>query len=81
MWFSHNNSADVVDNWQIKMRALRKHFKGWNINVEGMNKRMRKVLILQIDHIDKEAELMGLNVDERRIKLQLEQKLANIMKE
>jgi hypothetical protein len=46
--------------------------KGWNINVEGHYKKMKKDLMAKIDSLDRIGEVYGLSKADRMEKLDLE---------
>lgn len=70
-----------IDKWQNKMRRLRKCFKGWNFNVEGIYMKKKKKLLREIDEIDKKIELFGLNNLGRNQKAYLETELTKLLRE
>ena len=55
--------------------------KGWNINVEGHYKKLKKNLISKIDILDKASEISGLSEVDRLEKLDLESNLRKIVDE
>jgi hypothetical protein len=55
--------------------------KGWNINVEGHCKKMKKDLMAKIDSLDKISEVYGLSDADRMEKLDLEMNLRKLVDE
>jgi hypothetical protein len=64
-----NHSIDI---WKLKIKRLKQMLKGWNINVEGHYKNMKKDLMTGIDNLDNISEVVGLSEDDRMEKLGLE---------
>jgi hypothetical protein len=73
-----NHSIDV---WKLKMKCLRQMLKGWNNNVVGHYKKLKKDLISRIDILDKASETSGLSDTDRLVKLDLESNLKKIVDE
>jgi hypothetical protein len=63
------------------MKRLRQMLKGWNINVVGHYKKLKKNLISKIDILDKASEISGLSEVDRLEKLDLESNLRKIVDE
>jgi hypothetical protein len=63
------------------MRRLRKCSKGWNINVEGRYKRLRRGLLDKVAAIDIKSESWGLSAEERIEKMECENKLELMREE
>lgn len=55
--------------------------KGWNKNVEGSYRKLKKDLMNQIDMLDKECETNGLDIAKSEYKIHLENQLNRILKE
>jgi exonuclease III len=70
-----------IDVWKLKIKRLRQMLKGWNINVEGHYKKLKKNLISKIDILDKASEVSGLSETDRLEKLDLEMNLRKIVDE
>jgi hypothetical protein len=64
-----NHSIDI---WKLKIKRLKQMLKGWNINVEGHYKNMKKDLMTRIENLDNISEVVGLSEDDRMEKLGLE---------
>jgi exonuclease III len=72
------NSLDV---WKLKLKRLRQKLKGWNSNIVGHYKKLKKNLIEKIDILDKASETSGLSDADRFSKLDLESNLKKIVNE
>jgi hypothetical protein len=70
-----------MDIWKTKIKRLKHMLKGWNINVEGHYKKMKKNLLVKIDNFDNISEVIGLSENERMEKLELELTLKIIVDE
>jgi hypothetical protein len=70
-----------MDIWKTKTKRLKQMLKGWNINVEGHYKKMKKELLAKIDTFDNISEVIGLSENERMEKLELELTLKKIVDE
>jgi hypothetical protein len=55
--------------------------KGWNINVEGHYKNMKKDLMTRIENLDNISEMVGLSEGDRMEKLGLELNLKKLVDE
>jgi hypothetical protein len=44
-----------IDKWQEKVRRLRRHIKGWHINIEGAYRKEKKMLLDKMDVLDKKG--------------------------
>jgi hypothetical protein len=73
-----NHSIDI---WKLKIKRLKQMLKGWNINVEGHYKNMKKELMTKIDNLDNISELVGLSEGDRMEKLGLELNLKKLVDE
>jgi hypothetical protein len=49
-----------IDIWKLKIKRLKQMLKGWNINVEGHYKNMKKDLMTRIENLDNISEMVGL---------------------
>jgi hypothetical protein len=73
-----NHSIDV---WKLKIKRLKQMLKGWNINVEGHYKKLKKELMSKIDSLDKTSEVSGLSESDRMEKLGFEMNLRKLVDE
>jgi hypothetical protein len=73
-----NHSIDI---WKLKIKRLKQMLKGWNINVEGHYKKMKKDLMTKIDNLDNISEMVGLSKGDRMEKLDLELTLKKLVDE
>ena len=63
------------------MGNVRKALKGWNINFESANRKLRKKLTAEIDELDKKSELNGLSLGDFNHLQQCRNDLNKILKE
>lgn len=61
VWDVDVGIASSIEEWQFRLRLLRRRLKGWNKNVEGAYRIEKRELLAQIDLIDKNSELFGLH--------------------
>jgi hypothetical protein len=70
-----------IDIWKLKIKRLKQMLKGWNINVEGHYKNMKKDLMTRIENLDNISEMVGLSEDAMMEKLGLELNLKKLVDE
>lgn len=47
VWNTESNATSGIENWQFKVRLLRKTIKGWSINIEvGINRNKKALLMV-----------------------------------
>jgi hypothetical protein len=80
-WSLPVGATHSLDVWKLKMKRLRQKLKGWNNNIVGHYKRLKKDLIEKIDTLDKISETSGLSDADRFMKLDLESNLKKIVDE
>jgi hypothetical protein len=80
-WSLPVRARHSIDVWKLKIKCLRQMLKGWNINVEGHYKELKKNLISKIDILDKASEVSGLSETDRLEKLDLEMNLRKFVDE
>jgi hypothetical protein len=56
VWHSVHDREDVMRCWQVKIRRLRYHLRGWAKHTSGVNKKEKKELLDKLDNLDKKAE-------------------------
>ena len=71
----------MADVWQNRMRNMRQSLQGWNRNVEGYNRKLKKQLLEDIDKLDRLSELHGLTAQDRATQSHLQQQLGAINRE
>ena len=54
-----------MERWQNKIRHLRQYLRGWARNLSGAYKKEKERLLNIIDTLDKKAEVVALNENER----------------
>lgn len=58
-WSLPVNFWHSLDAWKMKIRRLKKMLKGWNINVEGQYKNLKRDYMDKIEVLDKKVSCMG----------------------
>jgi hypothetical protein len=80
-WSLSVSVTHSLDVWKLKLKRLRQNLKGWNSNIVGHYKKLKKDLIEKIDTLDKVSETSGLSDADRFLKLDLEYNLKKIVNE
>jgi hypothetical protein len=80
-WSLPMRARHCIDVWKLKIKRLKQMLKGWNINVEGHYKKLKKDLMSKIDILDKTSEVLGLSETDRLEKLSLEMNLRKLVDE
>jgi mannosylglycoprotein endo-beta-mannosidase len=70
-----------IDRWQMKIRRLRQHLRGWAKHVSGVYKKEKITLLNKLDELDKKVEHTLLNDSERDLKHVLNERLAELLRE
>ncbi|XBH61956.1 hypothetical protein VPH35_116304 [Triticum aestivum] len=60
-WSEPNRATSTIENWQIKIRSLRRVTKGWNSNEEANLRRYKKILLEEFDMLDIRVENSDLS--------------------
>jgi hypothetical protein len=58
-----------LTNGKKKARRLRRHIKGWHINVEGAYRKENVEILGKLDGLDKKNEENVLSVEEKELKI------------
>jgi hypothetical protein len=69
-----------LDTWKEKVKRLKRVIKGWNLNVEGDYRKLKKELTQKIAEIDEKSESVLVRFAEAN-KLRYEVRLREILKE
>ena len=64
IWNEPTFKANPLDNWQEKMRKLRRVTKGWSSNEEAQLRRYKKILLEDYDKLDIKSETVMLSDSE-----------------
>jgi BMFP domain-containing protein YqiC len=80
-WNKEFRGRNIEDVWQKRMRNMRQNLQGWNRNVEGKNRKLKKDLLVEIDKLDRLSELDGLTAQNRVTQIQLQQQLRLLIRE
>jgi hypothetical protein len=70
-----------IDKWQEKMSRLRRHIKGWPINIEGAYRREKKMLLERMDTLDKKGEQTPLTVLEKEQQVEMHARLKKLLRD
>ena len=80
-WAKECGGISNVDRRQNKIRHLRQFLRGWAKNQNGLYKVEKERLIQLINELDLKAESNLLNVSDRTIESEAEQKLRALLRE
>lgn len=80
-WQAATYCLHDVDKWQEKARRLRRHLKGWHLNVEGTYKRRKKEVLVHLDNLDKKEETTILSLVERQTRSVLDADLKKLLRD
>jgi hypothetical protein len=58
IWSRTNSGNSPMEQWQGKIRRLRKHLRVWAKNTSGQYKKEKKNILDTLDVLDKKAESM-----------------------
>lgn len=81
VWGLDLSHLSSLDEWQVRIRLLRKKLKGWNKNVESVYRKENKELLALIDFIDKTNEVEGLVAQDWERRFFFKKRLKEIMQE
>jgi hypothetical protein len=81
VWHSILVEGSPLERWQAKIRRLRQYLRGWAKNVSDTYKKEKKELLDKLDELDKRAENLLLNETELNLKLVLNERLAELLRE
>ena len=81
IWHMPVKDKKSIDIWKTKIKRLKQMLKGWNINIEGQYKKLKKELLDKIEMFDKISEVCGLSENDRMEKLDLELTLKKLVDE
>ena len=79
VWNTPCSFSSAVDIWLFKLRLLRKQARGWSINVESANKKVKNDLMLEYDILDMFAESNLLSVPEKDRMSQIRSEIDKIL--
>ena len=81
IWQNTLASGTPIERWQMKIRRLRQHLRGWAMHLSGAYKKEKSTLLNKLDELDKKAESTMLNESERDLKHVLNERLAELLRE
>jgi hypothetical protein len=58
-WSLPVRASHSIDVWKLKMKRLRQMLKGWNINVVGHYKKLKKILCKKLTSLIKPVKFQG----------------------
>jgi hypothetical protein len=76
IWNSVYDNEDKMRSWQLKIRRLRQHLRGWAKHTSGVNRKEKKELLDKLDSLDKKAETSLLSPQELEVKQCLNSRLS-----
>jgi hypothetical protein len=81
VWFGYYTGKSFIDFWKNRAKNIRSILKEWNYNWNVVNRKGKKMLLEQIDCIDRDSEVNGPLLHYYNFKKELETKLSRIYKE
>jgi hypothetical protein len=81
VWQNTLVSGSPIERWQMKIRRLRQHLRGWAKHESGVYKKEKITLLNKLDELDKKAEHTILNDSERDLKHVLNERLVELLRE
>ena len=81
IWQNTLVSGTPIERWQMKIRRLHQHLRGWAMHLSGAYKKEKSTLLNKLDELDKKAESTMLNESERDLKHVLNERLAELLRE
>jgi hypothetical protein len=80
VWNSVHDREDVMRCWQVKIRRLRQHLRGWVKHTSWVNKK-EKELLDKLDSLDEKAKTSLLSSQEMDVKHCPNLRLSSLLKE
>jgi hypothetical protein len=80
VWNSVHDREDVMRCWQVKIRRLHQHLRGWVKHTSWVNKK-EKELLDKLDSLDEKAKTSLLSSQEMDVKHCLNLRLSSLLKE
>jgi hypothetical protein len=80
-WNNQTLDKFDIDKWKEKTRILRRHIKGWHINVEKAYKKDKKILLEKLDVLDKKSEENLLSVEEKELQVSLIARMKTLLRD
>jgi hypothetical protein len=80
IWESLDDEEDSMIRWQLKIRRMHQHLRGWAKNVSRVNKEEKESLD-KLDELDKRAEAGLLSTQERDLKQCFHSRLSQLLRE
>lgn len=81
VWQKETRGATPMQRWQNKIRSLRRFTKGWAKNLIGENRNKKKLLLFNLDILDRKAETTLLMPQELEYKSCLNTELTRFLRE
>jgi hypothetical protein len=60
---------------------LRRHIKGWHINVEGAYRKEKKLLLEKMNILDKKEEHTSLSVQEKEMQIDMHKRIKKLLRD
>ena len=80
-WNSVNDGRNPMEQWQNKIRHLRRFLKGWAKNLSGKYKKEKERLLSIIDDLDLKAENGPLSIHERGMLRDANERITNLRRD
>jgi hypothetical protein len=68
VWNNVYDSEDKMRCWQVKIRPLCQHLKGWAKRTSGVNRKEKKEMLDKLDSLYKKAQTSLLSPEELDVK-------------
>ena len=81
VWESENRGRSPLEQWQNKIRRLRRFLRGWARNLISQNRRDKSNLLAKIDVLDRKAETILLSPQEVELRHHLKGQLTKLLRE
>jgi len=81
VWESENRGRSPLEQWQNKIRRLRRFLRGWARNLVSQNRRDKSNLPAKIDVLDRKAETILLSPQEVELRHHLKGQLTKLLRE
>ena len=81
IWEKPVRGNDSIDTFNIKIKRIKKFFKGWGSNLFGHNKKRKQELKNELQQMETLEELVGLSPEEQHMRFQIQVELYNLYTE
>jgi hypothetical protein len=81
VWQRQVRGSSSIEIWQNKIRSLRRYLRGWAKNMNGSYKKEKNDILLQMEQLDKKAEMTMLSPQELDVKHCLKIRLMQLLRD